>query len=293
MLDIILCILTTTMLIVVFKLLERFHIRTFPTIVFNYWVCVLMGVAGSGALPQVGVIAGKPWFPLALFMGLMFIVVFNLIGASTRKAGITVTAIANKMSLVIPIAAAFVLYGDQATPLKIGGIALALISILLTTYTPPEGRVKGVSLWAMYLLPAGVFVGSGVVDTLVNFAQNRHLKGVSYEEFLIFLFLTAAVLGTIGLVVQLIRGREQVTWRTLVAGIALGAPNYGSLYFMLRALEFSGMESSTVFPMLNIGVVSLSSLVAYFAFKEYLSKLDMAGIILAIIAIVMLSFVAQ
>lgn len=290
MLDILLCILTTTMLMVVFKLLGQFKISTYPTIVVNYWVCVLTGIVAQGHVPQVALISSKPWFPLALTLGLLFITVFNLIGASARNAGITVTAIANKMSLVIPIAAAFLLYGDVVTPVKITGISLALVSIALTTYTPPEGRKKGASIWVLYLLPLSVFIGSGIVDSLVNFVQSQYLKGVSYQEFLIFLFLTAATLGTVGLMVQLLRGKAQLNWKVLVAGIALGLPNYGSIYFMMRALEFSGLESSAVFPLINIGVVSLSALVAYFAFKEYLSKLNMAGIVLAIAAIALLSY---
>lgn len=290
MLDILLCILTTTMLIVVFRLLGTFNISTYPTIVVNYWVCVATGVLSQGHLPPVAVITQKPWFPISLVLGFLFITVFNLIGASTRQAGVTVTAIANKMSLAVPISAAFLLYGDQVTTLKIAAILVALASILLTTYSPASKSTGNTNTNIKYLLPIGVFIGSGIVDTLVNYVQNQYLRGVSYEEFLIFLFLTAAVLGLAGLIVQLLTGKVSFTWKTLVAGMALGLPNYGSIYFLMRALEFSGLESSAVWPTINIGVVTLSAIMGYFAFKEQLSRLNLLGIILAITAIFMLYF---
>lgn len=289
MLNIILCIATTTALLLVFKLLPRYNIKTYPTIVVNYWVCVLCGIVLQGSAPPVLDIASRSWFGLALLLGLLFIVGFNFIGASTHVAGITVTAIANKMSLVVPIAAAFLLYNDEVLPLKIAGIVLALLSIALTTYKPPQEKHATGTFWQRMLLPILVFVSSGIIDTLVNYVQKRHLEGISKEEFLIFLFGTAAILGSAGLVIRYFTHQESINWKVILAGIALGVPNYGSIYFLMHSLESSNLQSSTVFPLINIGVVSLSTLIAFFAFREKLTKPNLGGIALAIIAIILLA----
>lgn len=289
MLNLLLCILTTTALLLVFKLLPRFNIKTYPTIVVNYWVCVACGILLEGQAPPIMEIAGRSWFGLSIFLGFLFILGFNFIGASTRVAGITVTAIANKMSLVVPIAAAFILYNDEVLPLKIAGIIIALSSIILTTIKPQQEDQEKGTFWKKMLLPALVFVSSGIVDTMVNFVQKRHLEGISKDEFLIFLFGTAAVLGTTGLAIRYFTHKETINWKVILAGIALGVPNYGSIYFLMLSLESSNLQSSTVFPLINIGVVSLSTVIAYFAFKEKLTKLNLGGIALAIIAILLLA----
>ena len=289
MLDILICALASASLIITFKLLDRFDLDTFPVIVTNYFVCVAVGILAEGSVPNIATITGKPWLPLALLMGLLFIVGFNLIGTSARKAGVTVTAIANKMSLVVPITVAFFLYGDTANAIKITGIVIALASIALTTYTPTKDRSQGQTNMVLYMLPLGVFLVSGLVDSLVNYVQVTHLKGISYNQFFIFLFLTAGTSGLLGLIYTLAKGRSRYTWKTFVAGIALGVPNYGSLYFMMRALEHSGMESSIVFPILNICVVTTAALAAYFLFKEKLTGYNLAGIGLSIVAILLLA----
>ena len=103
------------------------------------------------------------------------------------------------------------------------------------------------------------------------------------------LFGTAFVSGFIGLLSTRLKGQYSVGWKEVMAGIALGVPNYFSLYFLLRALEHSGMESSAVLPIINIGVVTTAALVAFVIFREKLSIINLAGIGLAIAAIAMLS----
>jgi drug/metabolite transporter (DMT)-like permease len=72
----------------------------------------------------------------------------------------------------------------------------------------------------------------------------------------------------------------------IIAGIVLGVPNYFSIYFVLDSLEKLG--GIIVFPILNIGVVLLSSILSYLFYKEYLSKLNWIGIGLACISILLI-----
>jgi multidrug transporter EmrE-like cation transporter len=68
-------------------------------------------------------------------------------------------------------------------------------------------------------------------------------------------------------------------------GIAVGVPNYLTLYFFFRALESGFFESSQAYPILNMGVIVISAVVGWLMFKEKLSLLNWLGILISILAI--------
>jgi drug/metabolite transporter (DMT)-like permease len=291
MINIILCILASASLIVIFKIVDRVKANLFPVIVVNYLTAAISGMVISGIVPNVQAAASSPWAGLAAVMGILFVTVFTFIGLSTQKSGITITAIAQKMSLVIPIIVAFNLYGDRITLLKVIGVILALAAILLTTYKKQEaGAAPSEKNLLVYTLPLLVFFGSGICDAGINYAQKMHLSGVSAEEFSIILFAVAFIAGLTFLCVQRFRGGYSLSLKEVGYGVLLGVPNYFSLYFLLQALNTGGMESSVVYPIINIGVVTTSALVAYLIFKEKLGPVNLAGICLAVAAIAVLSF---
>jgi multidrug transporter EmrE-like cation transporter len=87
---------------------------------------------------------------------------------------------------------------------------------------------------------------------------------------------------------MLIIKKQKFKIRNIVFGLSLGIPNYLSILFVLKSLN--KMDSSLVFPILNIGVVVLSALVGWGYYKEQLSKLNWLGVILAIVSICILIY---
>ncbi|HAA00857.1 MAG TPA: hypothetical protein DCD96_04365, partial [Flavobacteriales bacterium] len=59
---------------------------------------------------------------------------------------------------------------------------------------------------------------------------------------------------------------------------------------LFLALSESGMNSSTVIPVNNIGIVVASALAGLLLFKERYSLLNKVGLMLSIAAILMISF---
>jgi len=96
-------------------------------------------------------------------------------------------------------------------------------------------------------------------------------------------------LGSIWLLAKLLSGKDRVQFKNILGGIALGIPNYGSSYYFLRALNYSGLDKSVFFPIVSIGVVLFSSISAVIFFKEKLSTVNVIGLVLAAIAIVLMS----
>ena len=76
----------------------------------------------------------------------------------------------------------------------------------------------------------------------------------------------------------------------ILIGWVLGAANFGNILFNIKAHQALSDHPSTVFSMMDIGVIVAGSIVGLFIFREKLSRLNVGGIILAIVAIVIIYF---
>jgi drug/metabolite transporter (DMT)-like permease len=108
-------------------------------------------------------------------------------------------------------------------------------------------------------------------------------------KFVIWIFQVAAILGTIILIIQLILKQQKFALKNIIAGVCLGVPNYFSMYYLVKALADSGLQSSVVFPINNVAIVIASAISGIVLFTEKLTKLQIAGILLACISIVILA----
>jgi drug/metabolite transporter (DMT)-like permease len=75
----------------------------------------------------------------------------------------------------------------------------------------------------------------------------------------------------------------------LAAGLLLGLFNFANILFYLRAHRALPGRPALVFAGMNLGVVVLGALVGLLAFRERLSRLNLAGLGLAVLAIVLLA----
>ncbi len=285
-------IILTSYLTLSFKALERFGIPVLQAIVFNYWTCVAVGSIVNGAFPVNEQTISQPWFQWSLLMGLLFVSLFNLIAWIAQKLGVAVASVANKMSLVIPFIASLYLYNEKATALKIGGIIVALAAVLLTCWPARKeaANTRPVSPLLLLLMPAVLFAGSGLLDTLIKYVEQSYLNEANKNDFLILSFGVAACLGSLLLSLLFARGKARLDKRSILAGIIIGIPNYFSIWCLVKVLEEYQGQSSAIIPINNMGIVLFSSLMAFILFKERLSVLNRVGIILALVAIALIAF---
>ena len=135
-----------------------------------------------------------------------------------------------------------------------------------------------------------VFLGSGLIDTSLNFLQNDFITDKSLIPlFSSTIFMTAGVIGIMVLVAQKIKGVLVLEYKNVIAGIVLGIPNYFSIYFLVKALRSDLFDSSGIFTINNVGIVIISTLLGIVFFRERLSMKNWIGIILAIISIALVS----
>jgi len=279
-----------------FKAFEQNRVNTFNAIVINYWTCVLMGLIvlqGNIELPNALPIWEQTWIGFALFLGAIFIGGFYLIALTTQQNGVTTATIASKMSLVLPVIAAVFLYNDSIGWSKIVGIILAISAIFLTaikqktTQNTSENTPLNTSFnYALVILPVSIFFIGGTIEIILKYVQEYYTSSDAENAvFTMSLFGIAAIIGTIVLVLK----RRIMPLKDAIAGLILGIPNYFSIYFLLLALQYAGWESSVVFPVNNIGIVSLSAVGALVIFGEQLQRINVLGLCCAVLAIILMT----
>lgn len=285
-----LCILFTTAIFVVFRLFRTYRIETFQAIVVNYITASLFAYLFRNEEFDFQNLFQKEWIFISFLLGLIFITVFTIMALTTQKFGVSVASVISKMSLVIPVVAAYYLYNDNFNWVKITGIIMALTAVYLTN-TKKEKTGIGIKTQALVLiLPVALFVGNGLIDTLLKYSQENFVLPADREFFISSLFGSAALAGIISLIYRKLAKRKKFVTKSLFGGIPLGIINFFSLYFLLKALETPEIESSVVFPVLNVGIVFLSAVIGLIMFKEHLTVKNKIGIALAILAII---FIAQ
>jgi len=200
--------------------------------------------------------------------------------------------VANKLSLIIPVILSVYLYEETVAGWKLAGVLLALFAVVLTCYPSKKAdAAKDVSVrkW-VYILPFVLFVGSGLLDALINHVQKQYVTEENKNAYLISGFLSAAVIGSLLLLFQYVSGRQKFDFKNLLAGILIGIPNYFSIWCLVRFLKNSPWQSSASIPVNNMGIVLFSSVVAWLVFKEKLSKINWLGIVLSLMAIYLIAF---
>jgi drug/metabolite transporter (DMT)-like permease len=288
-----LCILSSTAIFVTFKSLDRFNIPAFPVILINYLVATLLGFLIYGGNAGISTIPGSSWLPISIIIGIMFILMFFLVAYSTKKAGISVTTVASKMSVIFPIVFSLMIDpGDQLSILKSVAVLTALGGVVLTVYKPEQAnRERNV-----IFIPLLLFVGMGLVDSLVKLAQQKYVSDDETAIFSAILFLNAFISGLLATLFYRKHNHHFSRVKVWGWGIILGAVNFGSIYFLVRALHYTSpsgmhMDSSVIFGANNISIVALSVLVGLLVFRERLRPVNWIGILLSALALLLFTLV--
>jgi len=277
-----LCIVATSLIAVVFKFTQKLKVKILPVIVINYGVAIVGSLLLNESSFNISEIVDEPWLYHAVYLGIAFLGMFFLIGFSVQKTGITATAISTKMSVVFPVAFSIFYYSEVAGVLKILGICLAVLAIVLAVY---KKDTKDSTVKKYWYIPALLFVGIGINDIVIKYTQDKFLSDDSVAVFTTITFIIACFWGLIITIFTKITAKDFFSFKTLITGVSLGIVNFSSLYFLIRALGNSTMESSIIFGINNVGIILLSVGLAFLLFKERITKINWIGIGLAIIAI--------
>ena len=176
-------------------------------------------------------------------LGVLLPSVFVIMGKAVQQAGIVKSDAAQRLSLFLPVLAAFALFGETLTAHRAVGLLLAFAALACLLIKPQQTAGTGSNLLVMFAL-AGVLMAG-----------------------------------------YLLAQKTRWTRADIIGGMVLGSLNFVNILFYLKAHRAFSGNPTLVFAGMNMGVIALGTLVGAGVFKEKLSALNIAGVLLALAAV--------
>lgn len=279
MLYLILSIICSVTVGIIFKTARKYPIGLSQVIGWNYIFATLL--CYFTFRPQLSAIdETAPWgiyTTLAVLMPSIFI----FLAVSIKHMGIVKTDVAQRLSLFIPILAAYFLFKEDFNILKLVGLAVGFPAMLLILSKKEDNENK------RWIYPAVVLVGFGVVDIL--FKQIALYTSLPYTTSLFIVFCGALAVAITFVVYDAVAEGGKMKMINILFGGLIGLFNFGNILFYLKAHKVFSDNPSTVFAAMNMGVIVLGSFAGIFIFKEKMTILNYAGIFLALAAILFIT----
>ena len=278
MLFLVLSIICSVTVGVLFKMVRGYEVSPIQIVAWNYvFALILCYFFFSPNLTNIGTLA--PW-GIYVSLGVLLPAIFLFLAASIKQVGIVKTDAAQRLSLFIPILAAWLLFKEDFTILKIAALLAAFPALLLILAKPSENTKN------KWIYPAVVLLGFGIIDIL--FKQIALHTTLPYTTSLFVVFGIALFIMIGAVIYNVMITKVSLNFKNIIFGGMVGVFNFGNILFYLKAHKTFAENPSTVFAGMNMGVIVMGSLVGIFIFKEKLTKMNFAGLFLALIAIVLI-----
>jgi drug/metabolite transporter (DMT)-like permease len=280
---IVLSICCSLIVSIMLKLAKRYHVDVYQAIVWNYSMAILL--SWFFLKPHLSNFNSAEVLNYSL-LGLLLPGIFVVLGISIKLSGIVRTDVAQRMSLLIPLVAAFLLFDEKFNTLRFIGIALGFVGIICTIpwHKKVGKQTVAPNSWIWLLI---VFAGFGIIDVL--FKQIVKNTPKAYNPALFIVFVLAFIFSFAGLVFQVATKKMRFSWPHILIGWGLGIVNFGNILFFMKALKVMATHPTTVYTAMDIGVMVAGALTGLIVFREKLSLLNKAGLVVAIIAVIIIA----
>jgi drug/metabolite transporter (DMT)-like permease len=283
MLFVLISVICSVTVSVIIKLARRYSINVTQMIAWNYPVAVVLNYLFFKPKVEIQALNNENW-KIYLFLGLLLPSIFLAIAASIRYTGIVRTEIAQRISILIPLIAAFLIFHENPTTQSIIGIAIGIVAVLCSfNWKGDNKKEAGYKYW---LYPLIIFFGMGLIDVL--FKQVAQLE-TAYTTSIFFIFLIALSVSFLYIFGRVISKKERLSLGSAIWGISLGLFNFGNILFYMKAHRAIPDNPSVVFTAMNIGVIALGALIGILVFREKLSMLNKIAILLAVLSILIIA----
>jgi drug/metabolite transporter (DMT)-like permease len=287
-------ILCSSFIVLLFKIFQRYQIDTFQAIYFNYYTCVASAWFLLRQFPIPIATFSKPWFPYAFCLGFFFITGFNAVGGTVKHFNVALGSVMQKMTIIFVVFFSYFYLGENLNFPKILGVLFAIIAIFFTAYNPDNQKdsdenVRKHTLMDWLRYPVAALLLCAVIDVLLLYLQKKENTNSADISFIATLFGTAGFFGTIYFIYALIKGEKKLAYKNILAGVALGIPNFASIFYLLEAIA-TNANGAVVFTSINVGIIILSPLLALIILREKISSSMLLGILLAVVAILLINY---
>lgn len=245
----------------------------------NYFVAALIGFV---------LFISEPGSDYSLFtflfggiMGAVFVFSFFSFSKSIDVAGTALSTLSSRISLFIPVILSIIFFGESPSYLQIIGFAVTGLTIYIFYLSLRRDKTKTITLIDYgYLLV--LMVGIGFADFSMKIFQQT--QPIIEKQFFIFSIFFFAFVYSFGII--LIK-KIPFEKKTIISGAVLGVPNVFSSVFLIGALE--NIEAILVYPVVNIGIILLTAVLAFIIWKESLSRMGIISLITGLISIILLT----
>ena len=231
------------------------------------------------------------WLPL-IGLGILLPSIFLALSACLQQAGLIKTEVAQRMSLLLSLVAAFFWFQESFNWLKVLGIGLGICGVLglvLSSHTVKKKQPTGLGsggLGSSGLLLGIVWVGYAAVDVLLKYIATL---GITTSTALFCSFSIAFALLFIW---QMMSKQTRLFFQVkhIGLGLLLGCINFANIWFYIKAHKLLAANPALVFSSMNILVVLLGIAAGILLFKERLKNSAWGFVALSLVAIVVLYY---
>ena len=252
-------------------------------IVWNYAsASVLCFLWFKPDLQHVSII-NTPWW-LIIALGVLLPSVFLCLAKSLQYAGIVKTEIAQRLSVVLSLLAAFFIFQEQFNTLKIIGIVLGVFAVLSLLFSHQQDKTGQSSTKQAMLYLALVWFGYALIDVLLKYTTGL---GLQFAVALNLMFICAFILSLAYIVMTTKTAGNR---KNILAGMGLGLLNFANIALYVKAHMLLKDTPAIVFAGMNILVVVLGAFSGLIIFKEKLTPTTALGLTLGLASVICLGY---
>jgi drug/metabolite transporter (DMT)-like permease len=237
-------------------------------------------IGDPGVIPA----AALPTWICGIIGGLLFVAGLVFMQSSIKINGATLTSAFGKLGVMVPLAMSLLIFGEKPALVQVAGILVA-ISALVVINSPSKDESSKAATYSFALLIL-TFLGNGLADSMAKVFE--HIGSRADDRiYIFFVFASACLITAVLAYVEYKKTSKKIIPKELLAGIAVGIPNYYSSFFLLGSVE--RLPSFLVYPIFSTGTILLVMVVSTLIFRERPSKTQYIGIAMILAALVLLN----
>ena len=279
-----LAVISSAAIALVLKFFRSQEGNRYGIIIGNYLTCIVISLIMIGDLSLIPAAVPSTWI-CGVIGGLLFVAGLVFMQSSIKANGATLTSAFGKLGVMVPLAMSFLVFGEKPALVQVAGILVALVALVVINSPSKGENTSEVKTYSFALLIL-CFLGNGLADAMAKVFE--HVGERSDDRIYISIVFTAACLISAVLAYMEYRNTgKKILTKELLAGFAVGVPNYYSSFFLLGSLE--RLPSFLVYPIFSTGTILLVMLVSTLLFKERPTKTQYVGIVMILMALILLN----
>ncbi len=249
---------------------------------FNQFLLFLSGTVGIFIFNiNAFLTATTTTYFYGILFGIVTIVAQWCYTVALGRGPTSICAMIYSFGFILPTVSGPIFWNEPFGVTSFIGIAVAVAAIIVSALTDKKGDKRGIG----FVLPNIVaMLASGGLGLLQKIHQ-KSADADNLDGFLVSAFLVATLISLFAVLVSRKTKEENISVKIppLAAGVCFG------LVSLVNTMLAGRMDSTILFPTLNIGVMISSMIAGIFIFKEKPTKPQIIAFALGILSILILS----